>query len=66
MKLKILLIPGWEKLLSFKIMVCLVRELSAIYWAGGGNPHVLIGLRVHSMRISFILPLLNLLQSTQI
>ena len=47
MKLKILLIPSFEKLPSFKVLACSVVELKAIYWAGGGKhppPPVLIGL----------------------
>ena len=42
MNLKILLIPIWEKLPSFKVTACCVLEFRAIYWAGGGkHPSVL-------------------------
>ena len=48
-KLKILLIPSFEKLPSFKVLACSVVEFWAIYWAWGGKhppPHpVLIGLK---------------------
>ena len=48
MKLKILLIPSFEKLPSFKVVACSVVEFWAIYWAGGGKhpPPVLIGLKL--------------------
>ena len=48
-KLKILLIPSFEKLPSFKVLACSVVEFWAIYWAWGGKhppPPVLIGLRL--------------------
>ena len=47
--LKILLIPSFEKLPSFKVLACSVVEFWAIYWAWGGKhppPPVLIGLIV--------------------
>ena len=47
-KLKIFLIPSFEKLPSFKVLACSVVEFWAIYWAWGGKhppPPVLIGLR---------------------
>ena len=37
MRLKILLIPSFEKLPSFKVLACSVVEFWAIYWAGGGK-----------------------------
>ena len=36
-KLKILLIPSFEKLPSFKVLACSVMEFWAIYWAWGGK-----------------------------
>ena len=46
LKLKILLIPCFEKLPSFKVPASSVLEFWANYWAWGGNtpPPVLIGL----------------------
>ena len=37
MRLKILLIPSFEKLPSFKVLACSVVEFWGIYWAGGGK-----------------------------
>ena len=48
-----MLIPIWEKSLSFKVMACFVLEFGAIYWPGGGkHPPGMDRVKLHNVFIT--------------